>query len=249
MVNRVIAWFSCGAASAVAAKLAVEKYQDRCSVVYCDTMSTEHPDNKRFFDDVQAWLGVPIAVIKSERFESVDDVFMKTRYMSGIYGARCTVEMKKIPRLNFERPDDVHVFGLTADERLRIDRFNDDHPEMVLEWMLLEAGLTKGQCFARLKQDGLTLPVMYSLGYRNNNCLGCVKATSARYWNMIRRDFPEVFRRRSEQSRELNVRLTRHRGARIFLDELPKDYMAGGLENISCGPDCSALSFINEGQP
>jgi len=80
--------------------------------------------------------------------------------------------------------------------------------------------------------------VMYSLGYRNNNCLGCVKATSAKYWNMIRRDFPEVFARCATQSRELNVRLTRHKGTRIFLDELPTDYMAGGLENISCGPDC-----------
>ena len=56
---------------------------------------------------------------------------------------------------------------------------------------------------------------------------------------MIRRDFPEVFQRRCEQSRELNVRLTRFKGERIFLDELPEDYMAGGLENISCGPDCS----------
>jgi len=38
---------------------------------------------------------------------------------------------------------------------------------------------------------------------------------------MIRRDFPEVFQRRCEQSRELNVRLTRLHGERIFLDELP----------------------------
>lgn len=51
--SRIVVWFSCGAASAVAAKLALEKYGTRACVVYCDTMKSEHPDNVRFFDDVQ----------------------------------------------------------------------------------------------------------------------------------------------------------------------------------------------------
>jgi hypothetical protein len=55
--RRRLVWFSCGAASAVAAKLAVEKYEDACEVVYCDTMATEHPDNQRFFNDVERWIG------------------------------------------------------------------------------------------------------------------------------------------------------------------------------------------------
>jgi hypothetical protein len=242
---RVLAWFSCGAASAVAAKLARDKYGDQCRPVYCDTMASEHPDNLRFMQDVERWLGCHVTVIKSDRFASVDDVFMKTRYMSGIYGARCTVEMKKIPRIKFERPDDVHVFGLTADEGARITRFVCDHPDMKLEWVLQEAGLTKADCLKMVQGAGIVLPTMYALGYRNNNCIGCVKATSARYWNMTRRDFPEVFEKRAMQSRELGVRLTRLKGERIFLDELPPDYLAGDLEDVSCGPDCSALSFFD----
>lgn len=54
--DRVLSWFSCGDASAVAAKLAVEKYGDRCEVLYCDTFAFEHPDNRRFFNDTQQWL-------------------------------------------------------------------------------------------------------------------------------------------------------------------------------------------------
>lgn len=50
--TRTLVWFSCGAASAVAAKLAVQKYGAACEVVYCDTLSTEHPDNGRFLTDV-----------------------------------------------------------------------------------------------------------------------------------------------------------------------------------------------------
>ena len=49
---RHVVWFSCGAASAIAAKVAVEKYGDSVEVVYCDTLSSEHPDNARFYREV-----------------------------------------------------------------------------------------------------------------------------------------------------------------------------------------------------
>ena len=41
MNDRVLVSFSCGAASAVAAKMAVEKYGDRVEVIYCDTLKYE----------------------------------------------------------------------------------------------------------------------------------------------------------------------------------------------------------------
>ena len=203
---RVLAWFSCGAASAVAAKMAIEKHGDAVDVLYCDTMADEHPDQQRFFDDAQEWLGVPIIRLKTEGYDSVDD---------------------------------VHVFGLTADEPGRIARFEQANHDMKLEWPLQDHNYTKAKCLARLVQEKIELPAMYSLGFRNNNCLGCVKSTSGFYWNAIRRNFPATFQKRCEQSRELGVRLVRYKNERIFLDELPADYMAGGLENISCGPDCA----------
>jgi len=240
---RIIAWFSCGAASAVAAKVAVEQWGDAVEVVYCDTMASEHPDNQRFCCDVESWINRPVQRISSTSFSTIDDVFEQTRYMAGIYGARCTVEMKKIPRFDFQLPDDLHVFGLTADEPERIARFENNNHDIKLAWLLQEQNLTKAKCLAIVDMAGIELPAMYRLGYRNNNCIGCVKATSARYWNMVRRDFPDVFQRRAEQSRALGVRLTRLNGDRIYLDELPADYMAGGMENVSCGPDCQGDLF------
>ena len=238
---RALAWFSCGAASAVAAKLALEKYGADVNVVYCDTMASEHQDNARFMGDVEQWLGVPVTRIRSVDYATVDEVFERTRYMAGISGARCTVEMKKVPRHVFQEADDIHVFGFTWDEQHRIDRFAAHNPELEVDHLLRDQGYTKGRCLATLRAAGIALPVMYALGYRNNNCLGCVKATSATYWNMIRRDFPEVFDRRARQSRELGVRLTRVSGERVFLDELPVDHLpAEPLENISCGPDCGS---------
>ena len=233
--RRTVAWFSCGAASAVAAKFA----GDDAVPVYCDTSASEHPDNVRFLRDVSAWLGKPVQIIHSKTYLNIDDVFERTKYMTGIKGARCTTEMKKIPRYNFQHIDDTHVFGFTAEETNRVAAFRTNNPELNLFFPLVFLGITRAECYTILTEAGIALPTMYSLGYKNNNCIGCVKATSARYWNMIRRDFPDVFAKRADQSRRLGVRLTRREGERIFLDELPMDYLgAEELENISCGPDC-----------
>lgn len=234
-MSRTVVWFSCGAASACAAKLAPAD----AHVVYCDTLAGEHPGNVDFLHAVEAWIGRPIEIIGSKRFLSIDDVFERTRYMAGIKGARCTVEMKKVPRFAYQRPDDVHVFGLTADEGKRIAVFEKNNPELDLRWILRDSGVTKEDCYALVKGAGIPLPPMYGLGFKNNNCLGCVKATSAKYWDNTRHLFPEVFARRAAQSRELGVRLARYKGVRVFLDELPEvNEDKTPEEDIECGPVC-----------
>jgi len=234
-------WFSCGAASAVAAKLAVELYGDGCEIVHCDTLSAEHPDNVRFLRDVERWVGRAIVTIKSDKFASVDDVFWKTKYMAGIAGARCTTEMKKLPRLAFQRPDDIHVFGYTSEEQKRAAGFEDRNPELAVEWVLIVHAVRKATCLDVLREDGIEIPAMYRLGFDHNNCIGCVKATSPKYWNAIRRQFPEAFWRRVYQSRVLGVRLARIGGKRVFLDEIPPD-ATGPDEDIECGPVCQTPS-------
>jgi hypothetical protein len=246
-MSKIIVWFSCGGASAVGAKKTIENPPDSLpvEVVYCNTLATEHPDNKRFLSECTIWFGQPIRVISSEDFQTVDEVFEKTRYMSGVKGARCTTEMKKIPRLKFAAPDDIHVFGFTSNEGKRIREFEARNPDMRLRWVLRDLGISKADCFRIIMAAGIALPKMYRLGYRNNNCLGCVKSSSPGYWSKIRKDFPDVFKRRCEQSRRLSVRLVEiHHHERIFLDELPllnpktgKEWPYKG-ENISCGPEC-----------
>jgi hypothetical protein len=241
--GRIVAWFSCGKASAVAAKLTIEKYGDRCEVVNCDTLSTEHEDNARFLKDCERWYGRPIKQIRSKLYQDIDEVFEETRYMAGIGGARCTVEMKKIPRFDFQDVADVHIFGYTADpkEIARARRFEQQNPELFVEWILIDLGVTKQICFDVLAKAGIAPSAMYSLGFDNANCKGCVKSKSPGYWNRTRIHFPDVFQRRCEQSRKLGVRLVQLKGERTFLDELPPDV---GLEipdeDIECGPMCQA---------
>lgn len=243
--RRTIVWFSCGAASAVAAYLTLQE-RDNVEVVYCDTLAQEHPDNVRFMRDVEAWLGQEVTIIGNEKYTDVEDVWKQRKYMAGIAGAPCTVELKKVPRFGFQRADDVHVFGLTADEAKRIERFTENNHDLDLDWVLLRHQVTKQDCYRIIQQAGIEIPVMYKLGYKNNNCIGCVKATSPAYWSKVKRDFPEVFRRRAALSRKLGARLVRVDGKRMFLDEMPdRDYKGYEQENISCGPDCAQGDLFN----
>jgi len=243
--GRVVVWFSCGAASAVAAKLAVDRFKE-VTVAYCDTLAYEHPDNPRFMRDVEAWIGQPIEVVKSAKYTDIFDVFRRTRYLVGVNGARCTVELKKQVRRDYERPTDTQILGLTADELDRIEKFEDNNPGQDWLWILEEDGVTKADCYRILQEAGIELPMMYRLGYNNNNCIGCVKGGTG-YWNKIRRDFPEAFERMAAMERELDVAICKtepsvdgeRQRKRVFLDELPKD--AGRdvpLPDIECGAFC-----------
>lgn len=242
MDGRVLVWFSCGAASAVAAKMALEKYPDAL-ILYNDTLATEHPDNARFMEDVQNWIGKEIQILKSERYKTVDEVIEQRRYMSGPKGALCTVEMKKIPRLNFQLPGDLHIFGLTSDEAGRIARF-DAQNDIDTEWILSDSGTKKDDCFTILNNAGIKRPIMYDLGFKNNNCIGCVKVTSPRYWRRILNLFPEVFWRRDRQSRELKVKMLEQqvngKKKRFFLYELPSllDIAEDVEPSVECGVLC-----------
>lgn len=237
--SRVIVWFSRGAASAIAAKMVVEKYPERVQVVYCDTAISEHSDGNRFQADVEKWIGHPITTIRSEKYASVDDVFERERYLSGVKGAKCTTEMKKVPRLKFQQANDLHVFGYTVDEPKRIRLFEQNNPELFLDWILRDAFVRKEDCYRILREAGIELPEMYRLGFEHNNCIGCVKSQSPAYWQRTAKHYPEVFQRRVQQSRELKVRLVKIKKERIFLDELDlsKRYK-GGDGDIECGPYC-----------
>lgn len=192
--RRVLCHFSCGAASAVATKLAINKYgKDRVEVLHI-YIKEEHPDNKRFLADCEKWFGVPITTVMNEKYSgSIYEVF-KQGYLKGIMGAPCTTQLKRKVRAKFQRPDDIHIFGYTVEEQQRAIDFEERNDELDVDWTLIDAGLDKPDCLAILQDAGIEIPEMYKLGYNNNNCIGCVKGGMG-YWNKIRKDFPEQFDR------------------------------------------------------
>lgn len=230
VVSRIISWFSSGAASAVMAKLCPE-----AEPVNCDLGASEDEDNERFLVDCEKWLGKTITRISSVDYLTIDEVFEDKRFMSGFHGAPCTREMKRVPRLAFQQPGDVHLFGYTADllDTKRAEKFKANSPGLLIRFPLIERGLTKAACFALLEQEGIKRPRVYDMGYPNGNCPGCVKATSPDYWALVRLRHPEVFARRADQCRRLGVRLAivgrekdedgKDKNIRAFIDDIPAD--------------------------
>ena len=232
--GRVLVWFSCGAASACAAKLTLEQYPD-AEILYCDTLAYEHPDNRRFIADVEKWIGKEIKILKSEKYQDIFDVFDKTGWLVGVSGARCTQKLKRNVREQYQGVGDVHVFGFGVDELARLARFERDNPELYLLFPLRDAGMNKQDCLNMLMQAGIELPAMYKLGYKNNNCIGCVKGGKG-YWNKIRVDFPDYFERMAKFERKINARIFND----VWLDELPLN--VGRYESefeTECGVVCT----------
>lgn len=59
--DSITVWFSCGAASAVAAYLTIEKYGSMCDIrIVNNWVAEEHEDNRRFAQDVGTWLGADL---------------------------------------------------------------------------------------------------------------------------------------------------------------------------------------------
>lgn len=248
LIPRIVSWFSCGAASAVATKLAIEANRGAVLVVRC-WIAEEHPDNERFALDCEKWFGQPILTLKNEKYGgSVDEVIRKDRFIAGRDGAPCTLKLKKDVRRAFQRPSDIQVFGYTADEQDRYDGFVDANNDVQSWPVLIEHGLTHADCLAMVQRAGIELPVMYRLGYKHNNCMGCVKG-GAGYWNKVRVDFPERFATMARAERVVNHSIIRLQtdGIRrpVFLDELPPD--AGRYQDepeIQCGINCELAERV-----
>lgn len=233
--SRVVIWFSAGVTSAVAAKIAADTYMGKLPVHLVNTdTGSEDDDNFRFMNDVSAWLNIPLEIIKSEKYNDTFEVYDDAGFFKNEYGARCTVELKKKPRLKYQNlATDLQVFGYDADEIDRAERFVENNPEVTTWFPLIERGITKTVARQILAKNGIVEPITYSLGFKNANCLkrGCVKGGMG-YWNHIRKVLPHVFWNMAKKEREVGYALcSMYRKSEsgayeripVFLDELPPD--------------------------
>jgi hypothetical protein len=121
--QRIVGWFSCGDASAVACALTLKERPD--AVIARIVIPDEHEDADRFHADCERWYGRQILRLQDPEKRSIYDVFEKRRYIAGIAGAPCTGELKKAVRFRFQQPDDIHIMGYTIDEQTLAARILD----------------------------------------------------------------------------------------------------------------------------
>ena len=243
--SRIVCLFSCGAASAVATKVAISEANGLPVVIHNNVVVEEHPDNKRFLLDCQEWFQHPIDSVMNEKYNgSIYEVFTRNRFLMNRAGAPCTKHLKRELRDKQFAEGDRVVLGFTSEEQNRLDRFIDANPTLDVCAPLIEKGLTKSDCLGMLQRAGITLPAMYLLGYNNNNCIGCVKGGKG-YWNKIRVDFPLVFQRMSNLQQALgpgSYFFKGNGGGRISLAMLKEGEGNYPDEpDISCGIFCEMV--------
>lgn len=240
--KNIVVWFGAGAASAVAAKETIRLYaKDNKITIVNNPILEEHTDNKRFVKDVEKWIEHPIIEATNSKYPScsIMDVFTKNKFMSNNLGAPCTKLLKKDARYEYEKSNniDYHVLGFTIDEWKRQKKFNlYERPNTIP--VLISLLIEKVDCFKILKKAAIKRPIVYDMGLPNANCLGCVKATSPTYWNLIRKIAPDRFLEMALLSRKLGVKLVRVKGKRLFLDQLKESDTGQKIKSWDCNIFC-----------
>ena len=160
--------------------------------------------------------------------------------------APCTNWLKKRIRKEWEDQHKdyelTYVWGFDLKERDRADRVVEGNPQANHEFPLIDRCLYKEDVHGlfNMKFD-FPRPLMYRLGYPNNNCIGCLKGGMA-YWNKIRKDFPDVFESRAKLEREVGHSILKDKNGPVYLDELDPDR---GNFKTEIMPECGVMCYLN----
>lgn len=209
--------------------------------IYID-IADQHPDSMRFIKDIETAIGKEVQILRSRQYRTVEECVLAFGGFKNAHNgfAPCTNWLKKRVRKEWEYYHHdcelTYVWGFDGKETARAERTVEANPQAEHEFPIIEKGLSKQEVHGlfELKFD-FHRPVMYEMGYPNNNCIGCVKGGMG-YWNRIRNDFPEVFKARAELERKVGMTMLKDRNGFIYLDELDPDR---GNINTEIFPDCT----------
>lgn len=236
MANKLkVCWMSAGVSSFIAGYLVRETVDE---FIYID-IADQHPDSLRFIKDCEKALCKPIKILRSSEYDSVEKAIRAAGVIRMVSGfAPCTAWLKKRVRKQWEIEHSdyeiTYVWGFDLNEKRRAENVVDTMIEFNHEFPLIDNNLLKQDCHAIAAKLGIKRPVMYDMGYNNNNCIGCVKGGMG-YWNKIRVDFPEVFESRAKLERDIGASCING----CFLDEL--DPSRGRMSDEimqDCGISC-----------
>ena len=221
MNKDIIAWWSGGITSAVACKKAIDIFgKERVRVIMIDT-ENEHPDTYRFKKDCEDWYDLPIEIITGigEKYGNIFDVWRKHKSLNTATGAICSTNLKRLVREKWEKenPNYTHqVFGFEFDKKEfnRALSLKLNHPKSNSIYPLLMMGYDKEDCIKMVESSGIEIPVMYQMGFRNNNCFntGCVQG-GVGYWQKMKKDFPDKF----DKMAEIEHKLTELKGKPVTM--------------------------------
>lgn len=237
MKSKSVVWLSGGVSSFVAAYLS-----NPTDIIYID-IDDQHSDTMRYIKDCEKILNKEVQILRSKQYRCVEDC---VRTFGGFRNplnmmSPCTNWLKKRVRQEWELlnkdVDLTYIWGFDVNEKHRAERLVEANLQAKHVFPLIEKGLLKEDAHAISKELGLKRPLMYDLGYNNNNCIGCVKGGMG-YWNKIRKDFPDVFIQRAKLERDVGHSIIKG----VYLDELKPD---AGREQDLILEDCGIMCQLS----
>lgn len=232
-----VCWISAGVSSFIAGYLERETID---KFIYID-VADQHPDSMRFIKDCEKVLGKEVEILKSP-YGSVENATRAGGVITLPSGfATCTNWLKKRVRKQWEdehrQYDITYVWGMDIDEKDRAERLKETMCDVTHCFPLIDRNISKQEAHGICAELGVSRPVMYDLGYNNNNCIGCVKGGMG-YWNKIRVDFPEVFESRAKLERDIGHSILKG----CYLDELEPNR---GRMSEEIPTDCNIFCQLN----
>jgi hypothetical protein len=141
-------------------------------------------------------------------YESIQDVWRKHKSLNVATGAICSTQLKRRVREQWQKTNEYthQVFGFEFDKKEfnRALSMHMNHPKSKPIFPLMMLGYNKEKCLEIVSEAGIEVPIMYKLGFQNNNCFGtgCVQGGIG-YWQKMKRDFPEKFDEMADMEHEL----------------------------------------------
>jgi 3'-phosphoadenosine 5'-phosphosulfate sulfotransferase (PAPS reductase)/FAD synthetase len=202
--------FSSGISSWAAAKRYAETNgTDGMVLLFADT-GIEDEDNYRFLHEAAANIGAPLTVIADGR--TPWDVFADVRMIGNARVDPCSKHLKrklldKWRNTNVPR-DAAIILGIAWDEEHRIRKVR----ELCAPWNYIaplcdKPWISKRDCIAWAKREGIEPPRMYAQGFAHANCGGfCVKAGQATF-RLLLAHYPERYAEHEKAEAELMKKL------------------------------------------
>ncbi len=202
--------FSSGISSWAAAKrYAEEKGTAGMVLLFADT-GIEDEDNYRFLHEAAANIGAPMEIIADGR--TPWEVFEDERMIGNARFDPCSKHLKRklLDRWRDAncRPGADIILGIAWDEEHRIRRVRERcAPWNYIAPLCEKPWLSKRDCLAWAKREGIEPPRMYEMGFAHANCGGfCVKAGQATFRQLLKH-FPDRYRDHEEREAALMEKL------------------------------------------
>lgn len=205
--RRCVVMVSSGAGSAMAWKLAVERYGAENTTGLFADVNGEHPDNYRFLHEVMCWVDAPLVVLDNGG-RTIWDVFRKERFIGNTRADSCSRVLKREPMRkwleeNYPVAGTVVVgIGYDVDERHRIAKAEPHWQPYRLEAPLTwDPVLFRHEAHAAVEAAGIALPWLTRQGFPHANCGGgCVKAGHKQWRKLLNVDPAEFARWEAEEA-------------------------------------------------